>query len=65
MITLVCIYLASYAAIRMAWAEVWAQDGKMYVIFTESPVAFYYTFRPLSVLDEHLTGMGTHIGPHR
>lgn len=64
-LTLICIYLVSYAAIRMAWAEVWAQDGKLYVIFPESPVALYYAFRPLSVLDARLTGMGTHLGPHR
>ncbi|GHC46032.1 hypothetical protein [Neogemmobacter tilapiae] len=64
-LTLISLYLISFLVIRMAWAEVWAQDGKIYVILPESPLALYYAFRPLSMLDESLTGMGTHIGPHQ
>jgi hypothetical protein len=58
-------YAAAYVAFRAFNTEVWAADGKPYVIFPEGLVPVYYAFRPLSYLDNVLTGMGAHIGPHR
>lgn len=56
-------YLAAYAAYRQSHVEPWAKDGRPYVIF--GSLAAYYAFRPLSRIDEALTGTGAHIGPHR
>lgn len=56
-------YLGGYIAYRQTHVEVWANDAKPYVIFDS--MAAYYAFRPLSRLDEALTGTGAHIGPHR
>lgn len=62
---MVALYLAGYATLRIANAETWEHDGRTYVIFPESPIALYYIYRPVAVLDGALTGMRFHIGPHR
>lgn len=56
-------YVGGYVAYRQSHVERWAKDGKPYVIFDS--MGAYYAFRPLSRLDEALTGTGAHIGPHR
>lgn len=60
-------YATGYAAFRAAQAERREADGQTYVIFPERGAgpALYLLWRPLSRLDERLTGMRTHIGPHR
>lgn len=58
------IYLGAYLMLRFLFADTHI-DGKRYVIFPEEKPALYYAFRPLSYADEHLTGMGCHLGPHR
>lgn len=58
------LYLIGYALIRIMSAEVWDKDGHTYVIFPESPKVIYYVYRPLSYLDEAVTGVRAHIGPH-
>ena len=58
-------YCAGYLAIRATQAEVWERDGNTYVLFPESPIALWYLYRPLTLLDARLTGMRFHIGPHR
>lgn len=60
-------YLGGYVAFRQINNEVWAKDGRAYVIFPTGTagLALYYLFRPLSYADERATGMRAHIGPHR
>jgi hypothetical protein len=60
-------YVVGYVAFREARAEVWARDQQRYVIFPEGPLGrmLYYAWRPLSYADGALTGMRSHIGPHR
>jgi hypothetical protein len=57
-------YLISYLYIRSTSIERWEKDGQDYVIFSKEPVAVYYFYRPLSMIDAALTGMRFHIGPH-
>jgi hypothetical protein len=64
LITLAVVYVAGYLAFRMMQQEVWAQDGKTYVIFPDGTLALYYLWRPLMYLDGALAGMAFHIGPH-
>lgn len=66
-IVLLIVYLGGYAAFRQTFAEVWAKDQAMYVMFPAGPVGLtlYYLWRPLSYADQKLTGTGTHIGPHQ
>ena len=59
------IYIVGYAVLRTLNAEVWAKDGQTYVIFPEDPPELYMIYRPLAYLDNRLTGMQFHIGPHR
>lgn len=61
------LYGGSYAVFRLLNAERWDRDGQTYVIFPESGMGriLYLAWRPLSRLDETLTSMRTHIGPHR
>jgi hypothetical protein len=61
------LYPAGYIAFRMTKAERWDRDGQTYVMFPASGLghALYYAWRPLSRLDATLTGMQTHLGPHR
>lgn len=60
----VILYLGGYLALRTLSFEIWKKDGRTYVIFPKDPIIFYTLYRPLSIPDEKLTGMGTHIGPH-
>jgi hypothetical protein len=64
---LATVYVAGYVAMRVTHAAPWAGDGHSYVIFPDDEIghALYLLWRPLSRLDERLTGMRTHIGPHR
>lgn len=60
------IYAMAYVAFRQTHAEMWARDKQTYVIYPESyGRPLYYAWRPLSYLDGALTGMQSHIGPHR
>ena len=59
------LYLAGYAVIRTTGQEVWARDGRTYVMFPAEPMALWYAYRPLTLLDARLTGMRFLIGPHR
>ena len=60
------LYVGGYVAFRQAKTEIWARDGRSYVIFPEGAGYFlYYLWRPLSYIDGRLTGTGAHIGPHR
>jgi len=63
----IALYLAGYAVLRNLHNEVWADDGRTYVIFPTGPagLALYYLYRPMSSADERLTGTRAHIGPHR
>lgn len=58
------LYVASYGVFRQTHIETWEKDGNEYVIFPENKF-LYYLFRPLSLIDGKLTGMGFHIGQHR
>ena len=60
----IILYLAGYIGLRTMSTEVWEKDGRSYVIFPKEPPMLYLAYRPRSILDEKLTGMGTHIGPH-
>ena len=63
---LIILYAGSYLAFRQTNAQVWERDKQTYVIFPQGAgVALYYLWRPLSYLDNALTGMRAHIGPHR
>src|SRR5262249_38949277 len=64
-VVLAVIYVAAYAIFRQTRIEVWEKDKQASVIFPESAVWIYYAFRPLTLVDEKLTGMRFHIGPHR
>lgn len=63
LLALILLYVCTYFAYRSTHTEVWARDGKPYVIFGSS--LSYYLFRPASHVDGMLTGMNFHIGPHR
>jgi len=58
------IYGLGYVLIRQTKQEIWERDGKTYVIFPEDKI-LYYLYRPLSLIDEKITGIGFHIGQHR
>lgn len=63
-ITFVVIYVGGYLLFRLMQQQLWAADGKTYVIFPEGTLVLYYFWRPLMYLDGALTGMAFHIGPH-
>jgi hypothetical protein len=65
LVFLVAAYTAAYVTFRLLNTEVWAADGKSYVIFPADFAPVYYVFRPLSYLDAMVTGVGTHLGPHQ
>jgi hypothetical protein len=66
LVILCAVYLAGYIAFRQARAETWVRDGNIYVIYPEGAGrVLYYAWRPLSYLDAQLTGMRSHVGPHR
>ena len=60
---LLSAYVFSYLGYRETHRQRWAFDGRDYVIFRSR--AAYYAFRPLSHLDQSITGVRAHIGPHR
>jgi hypothetical protein len=65
-VTLLAVYFGGYIAMREARAERWERDGQVYVIYPDGAGRLlYYAWRPLSYLDARLTGMRSHIGPHR
>ena len=65
LLVLVLAYLLGYAWLRATSTEVWERDGRPYVIFPAGAAAsLYFVYRPLSYLDQALTGTGAHIGPH-
>ena len=61
--TLLSAYVFSYLGYRETHRQRWAFDGRDYVIFGSR--AAYYAFRPLSHLEQSITGVRAHIGPHR
>jgi hypothetical protein len=58
------IYLFGYIFIRQTHIEIWEKDKKAYVIFPQDKI-LYYMYRPLSLIDGKITGIGIHIGPHQ
>lgn len=58
------LYFLSYVIFRQSNSQVWENDGKEYVIFPTNKVYMYYLYRPLSYIDNNLTGMRFHIGEH-
>ncbi len=64
-VTFAVVYVSGYLLFRMMQQEVWAADGKTYVIFPEATLVLYYLWRPLMYLDGVLTGMAFHVGPPR
>lgn len=61
---LLIIYVSGYVLVRQTHQEIWERDGKSYVIFPEDKI-LYYLFRPLTIVDEKITGINFHIGQHR
>jgi hypothetical protein len=57
------LYLGTYLWYRAANTEVWARDGRSYVIFGSRLT--YYFYRPAAYIDGTITEMGFHIGPHQ
>jgi hypothetical protein len=62
-VALLTAYVFSYLGYRETHRQRWAFDGRGYVIF--GSLASDYAFEPLSHLDQSITGVRTHIGPHR
>ena len=56
-------YVAAYAGYRQTHTERRSRDGRTYVLFGSR--LSYLAFRPLSYVDQALTGIGAHLGPHR
>ncbi len=63
-IVIFIIYCLGYIFLRQTRQEIWERDGKTYVIFPEDKI-LYYLYRPLSMIDEKITGIRFHIGQHR
>lgn len=61
--TLVIAYVLTYIFFRGSHTEIWRQDKNEYVIFPNKIV--YYIYRPIVYLDDLLTDMRFHIGPHQ
>ena len=59
----VVLYVAAYVVYRTGHTQVWAEDGKPYIIFGSR--ASWYLFRPITRLDAAATSMRFHLGPHR
>jgi hypothetical protein len=62
---LVLVYMMGYVMFRQTHIKKWDKDGHDYVIFPKTQMWMYYTFRPITIIDSKVTGMGFHIGPHR
>jgi hypothetical protein len=65
LLALLAAYLLGYLGLRLTGTEVWERDGRPYVIFPAGAAPLYYLYRPMSYLDQALTGTGSHIGPHQ
>ena len=63
-IFLFSIYFLSYIWLRQSHSDIWEKDGKTYVIFPENKV-LYFLFRPITYMDNKVTGIGFHFGRHR
>jgi hypothetical protein len=63
-IILFTLYFIGYIWLRQTHTEIWEKDGKTYVIFPKNKILYYF-FRPLSFIDNNLTGIDFHIGQHR
>jgi len=59
------VYLCSYCIFRQKNTQIWEVNNKPYVIFPKDNLVLYYLYRPLSIIDSKMTGIGIHIGPHR
>ena len=57
------VYVGTYIWLRTSHVERWDHDGLNYVILPQSTLV-YYVYRPLTIIDAHLTGRRFHIGPH-
>ena len=57
----ILIYLLSYLAYRQTHIQVRGPDNKEYVFFSDNKFYLFYFFRPLSWIDEELTGMNFHL----
>jgi hypothetical protein len=64
-IVVLALYAGSYLLLRVRCVEVWARDGRPYLIIPSGSPWLYYLYRPLMYLDAAITGMRFHIGPHR
>lgn len=64
-VILILLYVLSYVLFRHSHTEIWAHDGKAYLIFPQRSPGLYYFYRPVMYADGALTGMRFHIGPHR
>ena len=64
-LVIVFLYCLSYLWFRSGHQEVWqgGERQRTYVIFPNNVV--YYFYRPLSLIDDRLTYMNFHIGPHQ
>jgi hypothetical protein len=65
--SILLVYAIGYHTFRQANAKVWEKDNQTYVIYpdTELGRTLYYSWRPLAYLDGAVTGVRSHIGPHR
>ena len=63
-LVLIILYVTSYIVLRSRWTHKWDKDGKTYMHFPVSPGWVYYLYRPVSAMDEKVSGMNFHIGPH-
>ncbi len=61
---IVFLYISSYIFIRQTHIEIWEKDKNAYVIFPENKI-LYYIYRPISLIDGKITGIGIHIGHHQ
>ena len=59
------LYAGTYLVLRAAWSERWEHDGHWYVLFPKCAIGLYYALRPLSYLDQAVTGIRCHVGPHQ
>lgn len=57
-------YIASYIFFRQTHIEIWEKNKTAYVIFPENKI-LYYMYRPISLIDNKITGMEIHIGQHQ
>lgn len=60
----IILYINAYVMYRNGHTERWENDGNTYVIYPISQQWVYYFFRPAAYLDQQMTGMKSHYGPH-